>query len=177
VIDGVRAGTATLHEAQRADDLVGAASIAMLSLILMAGIVFIVWQWRTAKNAVSLGRIGARYGPGWSIGGWFIPFGNLVIPVQIMQDLWRSADPQSSPDDWRSAPRSALVGWWWAAFIVAGLISRTSSVDGSSLSDLQAAETRATIGAAVAAVAAILAVAVVRSITARQAALRASMTE
>jgi protein-S-isoprenylcysteine O-methyltransferase Ste14 len=177
VIGRLRDGTATLREARRADDLVGAASIAVLSLILMAGIVFIVWQWRTAKNAASLGRTDPRYEPGWSIGGWFIPFGNLVIPVLIMQDLWRSADPESPRDDWRSGPRSALIGWWWGAFIVAGLISRTSVFGRSSLSGLQAADTRASFGAVVAAIAAILAIAVVRSLTARQTALRASLMQ
>jgi hypothetical protein len=177
VIDRVRAGTASLREAQRADGLVGATSVAVLALTLMAAIVFIVWQWRTAKNALSLRRVDPRYGPGWSIGSWFIPFANLVIPFQIMQDLWRSADARSAPDTWRSGPRSALIGWWWGAFIVAGLISRTSSVDGGSLSDLQAAEMRASVGAVLAAIAAILAIAVVRSLTARQTALRASLTE
>jgi Domain of unknown function (DUF4328) len=177
VIDRIKDGTATMSQAQRADDFVRATSLALLSLFVTTAIVFIVWQWSTAKNAGSLGRTAARYGPGWSIGSWFIPLANLVMPVQIMQDLWRSTDPRSSADDWRNGPRSVLVGWWWGAFLVASLISRTISEHGSSLAALQAADTRASLSAVVAAIAAILAIGVVRRITARQAALRDSLRE
>jgi hypothetical protein len=178
VIDRISNGTATLREARRADDLVRTATLIALSLLVAAGVVFIVWQWRTAKNAEVLGRTGARYGAGWSIGGWFIPLANLVIPVLIIQDLWRSSDPDPSLVGWRSRPRSALVGWWWAAIVLGGLAGRSANAtDTSSLSDLRSAETRAAFGVLLFAVAAILAIAVVRTITSRQIALRASLAQ
>ena len=68
-------------------------------------VLFIVWQFRAAKNNEALDRRGARFGPGWSIGAWFIPLANLVIPVMIIQDLWRGATPSTERGDlaWRSA--------------------------------------------------------------------------
>ncbi len=46
---------------------------------------FIVWQFRHAKNARALGERGGL-GPGWAIGGWFVPLANFVLPgVQIHQ--------------------------------------------------------------------------------------------
>jgi hypothetical protein len=179
LIDQISNGTVTLREAEQADDFVRTATFVALSLGLVTGVLFIVWQWRTAKNAaVVLRRRGARYGPGWSIGGWFIPLANLVIPVLVMQDLWRSSDPQSSPDGWRSRPRSALVGWWWVAFVVAGVASRGSrTTDSSALSEIKSADNAAAFGVVMFAVAAILAMLVVRSITARQIVLRASLAE
>ena len=176
VIDRLQDGTATVSDGQHADELVHTAGFVALSLVLTIAVVFIVWQWRTAKNAEILGRTNARYGPGWSIGAWFIPLANLVIPVEIMQDLWRSSDPESSPRDWRRGPRSVLVGCWWAAIIVSGLFGR-GTTDRSTLSGLRSADNRATFGVSMISVAAILALAVVRSITARQIALRASLAD
>ena len=43
------------------------------------GVVFIIWQFRHAKNAQVLGARGGL-GPGWAIGGWFIPLANYVLP-------------------------------------------------------------------------------------------------
>ena len=173
VIARIKAGTATLREAQHADDLVRAATLVGLCFAVATGVVFILWQWRSAKNAEAFGQTAARYRPGWSIGGWFVPLANFVIPVLIMQDLWRSSDPHLSPEDGRRRPRSALVGWWWAAFVVACWAARgADATDTSSLSDLRAADNNATLAVALLAVAAILAIAVVRSITARQVALR-----
>src|SRR5262249_5509194 len=59
---------------------------------LVAAILFIIWMWRAAKNNEALERSQPRLGPGWAIGGWFIPLANLVIPVLVAQDLWRGSD-------------------------------------------------------------------------------------
>jgi hypothetical protein len=41
---------------------------------------FITWQYRHAKNARLLGQQGGL-GPGWAVGGWFIPLANFVLPA------------------------------------------------------------------------------------------------
>jgi hypothetical protein len=111
-------GQASWGDVQHAGHVIsvigGVGALPGLALI----VVFIIWQWRSAKNAVALGTIRMRYSPGWSIGGWFIPFANLVIPVRVVQDLWQSGDPDAHDGtDWQQLPRSRLVGWWWAAFL------------------------------------------------------------
>lgn len=78
-------GGATLAEIDDADNAVlGALAIFGISW-LAAGILFIIWQYRYATNATALsGPLGL--GPGWAIGGWFIPLANLVLPfLQIRQ--------------------------------------------------------------------------------------------
>ena len=176
VIDSFRAGTATVSDGRHADDLVHAAGLLGLGMVLVIAVVFIVWQWRTAKNAVFLGRPDERYSPGWSIGAWFIPLANLFIPVQIMQGLWRGSDPGPLPDDWRRGRRSALVGWWWASMIVSFLFGRWPA-DRSTLSGLRSADGRAIVGLLIASVGAVLALLVVRAITARQLALKTSVVD
>src|SRR5262245_416394 len=93
VIDRIEHGTATLREANRADDLVQSAAILLGVVAVATGIVWIVWQWRIAKNVDDSSDVPTRFRPGWSIGGWFVPLANLVIPVLVMQDLWRAAEP------------------------------------------------------------------------------------
>jgi hypothetical protein len=162
-----------LQRAEDADDFVnGASSIFVLTQVVIA-VLFVVWLFRAAKNHEALGRSGARFGPGWSIGSWFIPFANLVIPVLIVQDLWRgsSSDRPRGDPAWRTASGSALVGWWWAAWIVS-IVRFTYSGSGlhgsGSLDDIETSNTVALVGVAVLAVAAVLALAVVRALSRRQ---------
>ena len=148
----------------------------MLLLGLVILVLFIIWFWRAAKNNEALGRVGARLGPGWAIGGWFIPFANLVIPVLILQDLWRGADPEVPRGDpgWRARRGSALIGWYWAIYLVSFLrfgVGRTQAhlAFASQLRGLRAHDVVGIIGMAFGIAAAVLAVFVVRGLTARQA--------
>ena len=73
--------------------------------------------------------------------------------------------------DWRNAPGSWLVGWWWAAWLVALLRFSYSGAglhDSGSLDDIETSNTVALIGVVVLAVAAVLAVLVVRNLSRRQ---------
>src|SRR3954452_8189130 len=107
-------GNETFHAAKQADDLFGVTALIFLVLLAITGVVFINWMWRSARNNERIGRIRPRYSPGWSIGGWFIPFLNLVVPVRVMHDLWQGSDAEASGYmDWRRLRRSPLVGWWW----------------------------------------------------------------
>jgi hypothetical protein len=173
VIDDIKnassfATQSLVERADAADDAVATASGVWLVLVLATGIVFIIWMWRAAKNAGFLGRTSPRFGPGWRIGAWFIPFANLVIPVLIVQDLWRATTPGTSLGAaWRNEPRSALVGWWWALLILGGVLGRATSQSGTSLDDVRTQDQTALAGFVVTAGAAVLAIAVVVSLTGR----------
>src|SRR5262249_13965466 len=97
VLDDMLNGNIDLSRARSADSSVSAFAGITLLLTIAIIVVFIVWFHRAAKNNVALGRRRARYSPGWAIGGWFIPFANLVIPAQIAQDLWRGSDSTTEP--------------------------------------------------------------------------------
>ncbi len=149
-------------------------AITMVVLLLVTLILFIIWMWRAAKNNEALGRTHPRFGPGWSIGGWFIPFANLVIPVLIMQDLWRGSDPSIPRGDtrWKIVDRSALVGWWWGLLvgsrIAVGFFNGVSNDERFTISELRSDVSLSIVSAALSIVAAVLAILVVRSITTRQ---------
>ena len=84
---------------------------------------FITWMFRAYGNLRALGATGASFGRGWSIGGWFLPFANLVIPKKIADDIWKSSDADTRAGAaWRINPLDWRIHAWWAAF-VAGRIA------------------------------------------------------
>jgi hypothetical protein len=157
----------TAHALQDADDAVSTASSFVAILRVAIAVCFIIWMFRAAKNMVALGRHGARYGPGWSIGGWFIPFANLVIPVMIVQGFWRASSPDTGPGTvWTKRSRSALVGFWWVALILANFTYFTWNSN-ETLDDIRASDTVASVGSAFCVIAAVLAIPVVVQLTRR----------
>jgi hypothetical protein len=166
-------GFNTFARANEVDDLAQAAGITMGILHLATAVVFIIWMFRAAQNNAGLGREHPRLGPGWAIGGWFIPLAFFVIPVLVMQDLWRGSHSSIPRGDmrWKIADRSALVGWWWAVLIVSVFVQGGLTTDDNPtpLRDLRTADTVSIIGTCFRIAAAVLAILVVRKLTERQA--------
>jgi hypothetical protein len=174
VIDDFKSFSATAQDGRNADQFVSTASSLLMLLGIATAAVLIVWQWRSAKNNEMLRKIRPRFTPGWSIGGWFIPFANLAIPVRIFQDLWQGADPDTDGyHDWHGLRRSGLVSLWWTTYLVGNALSFTVTSTGT-LDHVRAADQQIAAGAAFTTVAAVLAIFVVRSITERQDAARTS---
>ncbi len=172
--DGI--GFTFLTNAQDADDKVQAALIIGVALSLAVLVLIIIWTWRAAKNNETLGRRFPRFSPGWTIAGWLIPLANLVLPVLVLQDLWRGSDPHVLRDDhgWRSGPGSGLVGWYWTAFVPAsvrfygGGSEETGFDVRNHLRSVRTGDSVALAGSGFGVVAAVLGVQVVRRITRRQ---------
>jgi len=148
------------------DALSGAGAISSIIRIALI-VVFIIWLWRVAKNALeALDREDPKLGPGWAIGGWFIPLANLVLPIIVIQGLWRASASGTRPGTtWRSAKGSALVVFWWLTFIVS-FLSGTAG-DDATLDEVKFADTLTAVGAVASVVAAVLAIFVVVQLTRR----------
>jgi multisubunit Na+/H+ antiporter MnhC subunit len=151
------------------------------AMILLSGLVglttfvlLIIWLYRAAKNNEALGRQNPRLGPGWAIGGWFIPIAWWVIPFIVLDDVWRGSDPSIARGDpsWR---RSSTMGAIWAWLVTAAIFTIPSGI-ASSTGDVRADEPEKVrrddilrvIGAVAAIAAAVLAILVTRRIAARQ---------
>lgn len=93
-----------------------AQSLAFLASIIVTA----TWLWRVYSNLPALGATHLRFGRGWVLGAWIVPFLNLFRPKQIVDDAWRGSD-LSAPDSYGSpedaGTRSPLVAWWWGLWI------------------------------------------------------------
>jgi hypothetical protein len=75
----------------------------------VAGILVIMWLARARANADALYPAPHRLGGGWVIGSWFVPVGNLFLPVLVVLDVVKASHPAG-----RSIPQVAI---WWAGWI------------------------------------------------------------
>jgi hypothetical protein len=106
-----------------ADDLSLIAGWLFLASWIAGGVVFIVWLWRARQNSEELSYGQHSRGRGWAIGSWFTPFVGFWFPYQVVRDVWRASNPNTRMTDGELSRASggAVVGWWWAAFVVSWL--------------------------------------------------------
>jgi hypothetical protein len=111
---------------------------AALSIALV--VLSIIWLYRVSSNHRTLGRA-LTWAPGWAIGGWFLPPGVLyVIPMLVLRETWKAADPRYGPGDdgWKRGPTHPALWVWWVlyglapiVFIVVGLRSTIGNIGAS----------------------------------------------
>lgn len=118
----------TVHRSSvdASDTLVRAAD-GLLSLTMLGSIVvFMCWFWAARSNAEAYVPGEGRMSVGWSIGGWFIPLANLVIPCIVARDVYRGT--MFGRQDKRQMSGGLITGWWWASYVVSwALMLRVSS--------------------------------------------------
>ena len=97
-----------------------------ITLIVEAitAILFIIWFYRAYRNLVRVGISDLRFGPGWAIGGWFIPIFNLFRQKQIANDIWKASSSARTVGlaRWREMPLWGTLNWWWGIWILSGLL-------------------------------------------------------
>jgi hypothetical protein len=123
-----------IRRLQDADNYLAATSTIAALLFVAIFVVLVIWMFRTARNATDLGRWDNGLGPGWTIGGWFVPIGNWFIPTTLMQSIWRGAET-TAPVRGGPRRRSAAIGLWWACYLL-GLLAYSG---GTSVTDIDAA--------------------------------------
>ena len=112
----------------------GAAPYLLMSVVqgvatVATAVVSMVWMFRIARNHRTLHRAGT-WGPGWAIGGWFLPPLLFVIPTLMFRELWKASDPDVAiGDDWRRSPTSALIPLWFVLYslVPIGLLIGTNA--------------------------------------------------
>jgi hypothetical protein len=129
-----RAATTGISDAEAAANDSRQQLIGILQLLVVVGtvIAFLGWFHRSHRNLPSLGNSELKYSPGWAVGGFFVPFLNLVRPFQVMREVWHGSDPagfsrDTAPDGHKmrnalGAP--TLVGLWWMLFLVTSFLGR-----------------------------------------------------
>lgn len=165
------------------DDRQAAIGFMVLVAAIALVVAFSMWVHRASKNLRALNAAGQRFSPGWAVGWWFVPIMNLFKPYQVVREIWRGSDPSVTQQDrqaWQNAPLTAMLGWWWAIWIVSSILDSILVV--SLVSNDLTAEQLITwnywslVADALIIVAAALAFMLVRAITANQEAKHLRLT-
>lgn len=146
------------------DMLMALAAALQIPLLLATGTVFITWFYRAHKTSKTFRPDTATRSSGWAIGGWFIPFGNLVIPVRIARETWE-ASRQLAPNGSDQPTSTAFITWWWLMWLLSLVADRVYGAVYESATDpagLSAAATAAAAQGVLSLVAALLAIRFVR---------------
>jgi hypothetical protein len=134
---GFASGAEQATAAAASDARVEATALVRVGVYFVILILFLIWIHRANRNARALGAQNMRYTPGWSVGWFFVPFANLVMPYQVMQEIWRAS---SDPANWQSTSGGALVGWWWTLWVGGYFVAEFSSYMLSHMHDLATAK-------------------------------------
>lgn len=105
----------TLTENAFEDKLAPFLAIGALSAIaaLAQMVILIIWTFRMARNARTMGRLDQKFAPGATIAVNLLGGCTLgILPFFMWRELWRASDPEALPGDptWRSRSVSPLVG-------------------------------------------------------------------
>jgi hypothetical protein len=170
-----------------------AALLFCVGAYLLAGLFFVRWLFRAARNL----RVYSDARPWWPaaavIGAWFVPVANLLLPGLLTADLAARSCPATSPE--RRRMRWLAAGWWlafslgqalWAASLLAwpagvgGVqlqLSRAGGVSaGDALAGLANQVALSLVAAVVTTLAAALGIVLVHRVTGAQLARLATLT-
>ena len=145
----------------------GAVGLVQAALLVAAAVMFIRWLRLCYRNTDVIAPGLRRYGHGWAIGAWFVPFLNLWRPKQIVNDIWRAGEPSGSP---HAAELPVLLNLWWAGWIVANVLGQIAgrlAFSQETLDELRTVDALYIASDAFDAIVAVLAILVVRRITRR----------
>lgn len=106
---------------------------------VLVGVVWIVlvmvWMHRAHRATDALQPQSRSWTAGWTVGGWFIPLAQLVIPKLVLGEIERIAASARSggrvAPNWRQTGAAGLGWLWW----VLGVVGMLLAVTGLSLTD------------------------------------------
>lgn len=160
------------REAQSADGLY----LLILAVGALSGILLLVWFHRVWTSDRSDHSLYTR-GTGMAIGGWFIPFANLVLGPLALRDLmWgvEHASPQAKPGRPAATPRLVIAFWVVIAvnivLVMLGRgaesgLQRPDSID-ALMTSVQASLTYEALGGVAGAAGAVIAILYIRKVMA-----------
>jgi hypothetical protein len=162
--------TRSSEDISRSDDLYELAGTLQMCVAVTTAILFLTWFHRVRANADVFAQDVCTRGRGWSVGGWFIPVGNLWIPFTVAREIW-TASAQSAPDgSWREVSAAPIKRWWtvWVAALVTLRLGTQWSDHAKTPAALQHSTDLVMLADALLLAAALLAIVFVRKLTAMQ---------
>lgn len=109
--------------AQANDQRQGVIGVVQVIIFLVSGVLILMWIYRANANARARGAQEMRFTPGWSVGWYFIPFANLVMPYRALKEIWQAS---AAPQAWRAQEAPATFALWWTLWIVSGIANQAA---------------------------------------------------
>lgn len=132
--DIIESGDLEHETAALSDIIVGFSALAYVGSFVATIVVFIMWFRRAYANLHRLESPKSilSYQEGWAAGAWFVPFINLVRPYTIMKELWNETQDNIAGKVQRDGLQSsAIIGWWWAAWLIYNIVGRITDKVGN----------------------------------------------
>jgi hypothetical protein len=110
------------------ENRVALAGLAGLVIYLLGVVVFLFW-FRCAYGNLRPLRGQMSRGPGWAIGAWFIPIGNLFLPWRIAMEIWEGTDPELNDLQARgeTVRVPVFLHIWWLTWVTGNIADRVYS--------------------------------------------------
>ena len=108
------------YNAQSLDNLfviVVLITVAFTLIYLISVVTICMWIYRAHDNLRAAG-FELEYTPGWSVGWYFIPFANLIMPFKVMKEQWNTTF--SNGDSYTSEAPS-IITIWWVSYVVGNI--------------------------------------------------------
>jgi hypothetical protein len=115
--------------------LLGLATLAYLAVMLVGIVLGLAWTFRMAWNARHLGAKGFDASPAMSVGWYFVPLANLVMPYRAMRQIYSAS---LDPEGWNEDSRAVVAIWWWL-ILLSGVPSRIGSLVGEAINGFDVA--------------------------------------
>ena len=115
------------YNAQSLDDLsliAGLIAVAFILMYLISAVTVCMWIYRAHDNLRAAG-FELEYTPGWSVGWYFIPFANLIMPFNVMKEQWNTTF--SNGDSYTSEAPS-IITMWWVSYVVGSIFGNIGGV-------------------------------------------------
>jgi hypothetical protein len=96
--------------------LLGGSVVLLAAFFLAAAIPVAGWIYRAHANLREAGLGEIAYSPGWSVGSFFVPLVNLVIPFRAMRELHNRSHGEAP---WLAHEPVADVASWWSCHLAA----------------------------------------------------------
>ena len=96
----------------------------MAAAVAASALCFLIWVIRSYRNLPALGVQPLRMSTSRATAVWFIPFVNLVLSKEVVDDLWRGSDPEVPPlsPAWRLQTVPYRVHLWWVTLLTSGVL-------------------------------------------------------
>jgi hypothetical protein len=128
------------------DDAFGAFAGFCVICGLVLFVLMIIWMHGAHKATQQLWAGHRQWTSGWTVGGWFIPVANLVIPKLVLSEIERIAFAprvgRQVDASFRTRKVSAVGTAWWLCYVIASLLI----VIGAGLTGDSASDTELRVG-------------------------------